>query len=110
MTYRERGAQRRHRKIMKRVVIVTVIAVLLVLAIVAVLPEHTASAEPQPSGTYRILSVKIEEGDSLWSIASEYFTEDFDSISSYIHEIKRMNGISSDMLYEGAYLVIPCYQ
>lgn len=81
--------------------------VALFLVVLFVLPERTAAAGNPTYGTYTITSIQIEEGDSLWSIASEYYTDEFSSIPDYITEIKRMNGLSSDKLYAGNYLVIP---
>lgn len=81
----------------------------LFLVVLFVLPERTAAAGNAAGRTYTITSVQIEEGDSLWSLASEYYTEEFSSVSAYISEIKRMNGLSSDKLYAGSYLVIPCF-
>lgn len=109
-TYRARSAHRRQAEIKRRVVILAVVAALLLLFIAFLLPERTAAAKNEPTGTYCILSVEVGEGDSLWSIASDYFTEDFGSIRSYISEIKRMNGMSADTVYAGAYILVPCYQ
>ena len=81
--------------------------VALFLMVLFVLPERTAAAGNSVGGTYTITSVQIEEGDSLWSIAKEYYTEEFSSVSNYILEIKRMNNLSSDVLYAGNYLLIP---
>lgn len=81
--------------------------VALFLVVLFVLPERTAAAGNTTGGTYTITSVQIEEGDSLWSLASEYYTEEFVSITNYISEIKRMNGLSSDVLYAGNYILIP---
>ena len=49
------------------------------------------------------------ENDSLISIATEYYTEEFSSIRAYISEIKRMNGLTSDTLYADNYILIPYY-
>lgn len=81
--------------------------VALFLIVLFVLPERSAAAGNTAGGTYVITSVQIEEGDSLWSLASRYYTEEFSSVSNYIAEIKRMNNLSSDVLYEGNYLLIP---
>jgi len=81
--------------------------VALFLVVLFVLPERTASAGNTTGGTYTITSVEIEEGDSLWALASYYYTEEFSSIENYITEIKRMNGLASDVLYAGNYLLIP---
>lgn len=56
-----------------------------------------------------ISSVKIEKNDSLWSIASEYYTDDFDSIQDMIDEIKQINGLTSDTIKAGNYIVVPYY-
>lgn len=86
---------------------VVVIMVALFLIVLLLLPERAAYAENTSAKTYSITSVQIEEGDSLWSLASEYYTEEFDSVNAYISEIKRMNGLSSDVLYAGNYILIP---
>ena len=91
-----------------RVAALVLFMVALFFVVLFVLPERTAAAGDS-SSTYHISSVQIEEGDSLWSLASEYYSEEFVSIPDYIEEIKRMNGLSSDKLYAGNYLLIPCY-
>lgn len=73
------------------------------------LPEKKAAARNFSGGTYTIHSVQIKEGDSLWSLATKYYTEEFSSIPQYIMEIKRINNISSDILYADNYLLIPQY-
>jgi len=83
--------------------------VALFLIVLLVFPGKNAAAGNTSGGTYRIISVQIEEGDSLWSIASEYYTEEFSSIRAYISEIKRMNGLTSDTLYADNYILIPYY-
>lgn len=83
--------------------------VALFLFVLFALPERTASAGDSTGGTYTIASVQIEEGDSLWSLATQYYTEEYSSVANYINEIKRMNGLSTDTLYAGSYILIPQY-
>jgi len=90
-----------------KLVAITLIMVALFFVVVFLLPERTAAAGNSNGKTYTITSVQIEEGDSLWSLASQYYSEEFSSITNYITEIKRMNGITSDVLYAGNYLLIP---
>ena len=92
-----------------RVAFVFFIVIAMFLLVIFVVPERSAAAKNTTTRTYRIASVEIEEGDSLWSIAEEYFTDEFGSLSSYISEIKRMNGITADTLYAGGYLLVPYY-
>lgn len=53
--------------------------------------------------------ITIDEDDTLWSIANEYISEEYDSVSDYIDEVKSINNLSSDKIYNGATLVIPYY-
>ncbi len=92
-----------------RIAALVVFMAVLFLIVLFVLPERTAAAGDS-SSTYCITSVQIEEGDSLWSLASQYYSEEFGSITDYIKEIKRMNGLSSDMLYADNYILIPYYK
>lgn len=54
-------------------------------------------------------SISIKKGDTLWSIASEYMTAEYDSIEEYIIEVKKLNHISGNKIYTGKYLTIPYY-
>ena len=54
-------------------------------------------------------SIKIETGDTLWSIADEY-VENFNiSKEEYIEEVCLLNGISKDEIHAGDYIVVPYY-
>ena len=55
-------------------------------------------------------SVMVEPGDSLWTLANEYRTEDFRDNNSYIKEVKKLNHMTSDQIHEGSYLVLPYYE
>lgn len=59
--------------------------------------------------TKQVVSMKIQKGDTLWSIAKEYITAEYDDMNEYIREIKTSNGLVSDTIHEGAYLIIPYY-
>lgn len=90
-----------------KLVIIVLFMVALFLIVLFVLPERSAAAGNSIGGTYTITSVQIQEGDSLWGLASQYYTEEYSTLSDYITEIKRMNGLTSDTLYAGNYLLIP---
>lgn len=57
----------------------------------------------------QVVSLQINKGDTLWSIAGRYITDDYRDMNSYIREIKETNGLSSDTIHEGCYIVIPYY-
>lgn len=56
-----------------------------------------------------VTSVKIERGQSLWSIASQYITDEYKDMNTYIEEIKASNGLTSDIIHEGQYIIVPYY-
>lgn len=55
-------------------------------------------------------SVTIYSGDTLESIAAEYMTDEYSSISSYVREVKSINGISDcTKLIPGNNIIVPYY-
>ena len=48
----------------------------------------------------------VKEGDTLWSIASEYKPEGR-RVDEFVYDIKKLNGLESSMINAGAVLVIP---
>ncbi|MCI5741455.1 MAG: LysM peptidoglycan-binding domain-containing protein [Lachnospiraceae bacterium] len=69
--------------------------------------ESKASDEAQNCKYYT--SVRIEEGDSLWDIAGEYMTEEYENKTAYIAEVKELNQLGDDEIHTGEYLVVPYY-
>lgn len=89
---------------------VIIIAVFLLFIIsLLFIPVSNAHAKNTYRTEKRIASVKIQENDSLWTIASTYYTKECGSLRSYIAEIKRTNGLSDDVIYAESYLIIPYY-
>lgn len=83
--------------------------ILLVLIISFSIISTTVTAEKSFDKVKLVTSVKIEKGDSLWSIASRYISEEYKDMESYIKEIKFSNGLTSDVILEGNYITIPYY-
>lgn len=55
------------------------------------------------------VSIRIESGDTLWSIADEYVEEFNLSKEAYIAEVCQINGISENNIQAGDHIVIPYY-
>lgn len=55
------------------------------------------------------ISVEIEAGDTLWSLANEYMGLGYSDVDAYIDDIKSVNGIRSNTIHSGNYLIIPRY-
>lgn len=55
------------------------------------------------------VSIRVESGDTLWTIADEY-VEGFNlSKTDYIQEVCQINGISEDNIKAGDHIVVPYY-
>ena len=55
-------------------------------------------------------TVRIESGDSLWSIAKEHMNPGYDNIYDYIDDIKECNHMTDDKVNSGCYLLVPYYE
>lgn len=54
-------------------------------------------------------SIQIQSGDTLWGVADNYITTEYNSINDYIDEVKQLNCLKSDDIHEGQYLTVPYY-
>lgn len=88
-----------------------VIAVLMVLAFLSgffgssLLSAHAEEEYVKPVQRY-YTSIRIKPGDNLWNIAEEYLEGSGYSKKEYVEVLKRMNGLTSDVIHEGKYLTI----
>lgn len=55
-------------------------------------------------------SILIQSGDTLWDIAQEYKTNDYESTQDYVDELKRLNSLEADQIQESKYLTVACYE
>lgn len=67
--------------------------------------ETVSAASSTPSVT-SAAKVIVEQGDSLWTIASANAPKGTD-VRSYIDRIKKMNQLKSSVLHEGQVLLLP---
>ena len=76
----------------------------------------SAHAEHSPEATPKVKyykSIEIQKGDSLWKIAEENISDEYQSIYEYMDELIRINNIdivSADKIQEGNYLTIAYYE
>lgn len=104
---------RNQRRIQRRnkAILTFVMKCLCISAIVTVLfsslytsAHNNRTEEPVNFKYYK--SIVVESGDSLWSIAEEYMTEDSLSIEEYINVLKDINHLKGDRIQAGQSLVI----
>ena len=53
--------------------------------------------------------VSVEKADTLWTLASRYYTKEYQSIGELVNEIKQTNGLEDDKIYAGSHLIVPHY-
>ena len=55
------------------------------------------------------VSIRVESGDTLWTIADEYVDGFNIEKSEYIEEVCQINEISKNDIHAGDYIVVPYY-
>ena len=89
------------------IILISLFVIMVLLCICFTIKSARAS-----DGIYRekcVISIRIEEGDTLWSIASQYYTVDYCNINDLINEIKKTNHID-DTVFIGQYIIVPYYR
>lgn len=75
----------------------------------SVLDAGSSKAADEEKAYKYYTSIEIAPGDSLWSIAMEYMSEEYDSVQEYVDEVKSLNGLGDDEIHSGQFLIIPYY-
>lgn len=89
-----------------------IIAICMIGIVATVFMGFKLSSNTVKASTYNIKYFKcitIEESDSLWTIAEDNISEEYDSMEAYISEVKSINNLTDDKIYCGASLVVPYY-
>lgn len=93
----------------KRIWLIGAMVLLVVVLLSVAFITKTVTAQRSAERSKLIVSVEIEKGDTLWSIASEYMSDEYDDMNKYIKEIKDTNGMVSDDIHIGNYIIVPYY-
>ncbi len=100
---------RRRRNRMKKVCMIGTVLILLCIGIFVV-SVKTASATDTTIQKFKYYTtITVESGDTLWSIAEEYRTEEYASLNKYIDELKSINNLTDSTIISGSSLVVPYY-
>lgn len=55
-------------------------------------------------------SIEIQYGDTLWDIAQAYYSEEYDSLDDYIHEVMKINHLQQESaIAAGEHLIVPYF-
>lgn len=91
-------------------ILLAVAALAIVTILIGVVSVKEVSASEHGDRRKVITSVEIMQGDTLWDIASEYYSDEFDNMNDYIKEIKKVNNMPTDKIVAGNYIIIPYYK
>ncbi|MBM6750571.1 LysM peptidoglycan-binding domain-containing protein [Mediterraneibacter glycyrrhizinilyticus] len=86
-----------------------IIGALILIVICMGLGTFIASAHESTDDTvvYKYYkSIQIQPGDTLWNIAEETITSEYDSTAEYVSALKKMNSLTSDDIQAGQYLTV----
>lgn len=97
------------RKLILKAVIITILLVACFLAAKA-LKRQSSVVNAETKRNLKCISVCVTDTDTLWSIASEYYSDEYDSVSDLVSEIKSINRMGSDQINVGNYLIVPYYE
>jgi cell division protein YceG involved in septum cleavage len=85
--------------------IVLFVAILLSVGFIT----KTVTAQRNSERVKLVTSIEIQKGDTLWSIASEYISDEYDDVTEFIEEIKTSNGMASEEIRVGNYIIVPYF-
>lgn len=109
--YRRQRNLYRRRKQFRRQIILVVLTIVLVA--VLTISYHailsTAASETKEVSFKYYTSIEVAYGDSLWSIAEAYISDEYDSVNDYIKEVKAINHMDEDAIVAGQSLIIPYF-
>lgn len=90
-----------------RALICFLVVFIMILSLFFVTGVLAADKKNAPVKT--VTSVCIQPGESLWTIAEDFYTPECGDFLDYVDEIKRSNGLTNNYIHAGAYLIVPYY-
>lgn len=68
------------------------------------------AGEERSTGVRLYKSVRIEKGDTLWTIANEFREGSSMTPEEYVTQLKQMNSLEEDTIHAGEYLTVVYFQ
>ena len=107
-----KGKRRKLRILKRKLVIFTMITLFTMIGCLhfgKLSTDAHGNLEEDPVSFKYYKSIEIEEGDTLWGIAEEYMSDEYDSVQEYIAELKEINQLMTDDIQSANYLTVVCY-
>lgn len=96
------SVKKRFRRVFTGIVLMLVICVSFGAFLVSA--HEKTSADKTVYKYYK--SIQIQSGDTLWAIAEDTMTNDYNSVAEYVQVLKDMNNLNSDDIQAGQNLII----
>lgn len=103
-----RKAEIKRRISYARAFCISILITFLIICSGMVIADAAVSEEVHVDQYKYYTSIQIEKDDTLWSIAGNYVSGTNTTIN-YINEIKEINHLDSDLIYQGQNLIIYYY-
>ena len=104
---RKREAVVRKQKSLLAIAIIVIVALGILLG--SSINALASSEKDIASYNKYYVSIRVESGDTLWTIADKYVEGYNLSKEDYIAEVCQINEISGDDIHAGDYIVVPYY-
>lgn len=88
---------------------IAVIVLFVIMIFTVILATKKVTAKREGYRVKQVTSIQIQKGDTLWSIASNHMSDEYNDLNDYIAEIMVSNGLSSDKIQAGNYIIVPYY-
>lgn len=89
---------------------IIIASVALIVAFIICLTTNVIASDSYSNNPFHVVSVTIEEGDTLWNIASTYYTKEYKSLNHYIEVIKESNHMKDEYITIGMNIIVPYYE
>lgn len=92
-------------------ILIASVALVAIVAMICIFLFDTIRIQAAPSEiSYKYYtSIEVQSGDTLWAIASDYITDNYQDMNEYIDEVCSINHISENEIHSGQYITIPYY-
>lgn len=98
----------RNQRLIRRKAVMVVIVTIATLLCILFTGVAKVRANERQSGRVTYQSVRIEAGDSLWSLCERYGKDDPRGTVSFMKKVASLNQISQDAtIHAGNFLIIP---
>lgn len=99
-----------NRRVYFNTAVISCIAIFCVIFSSIIIVKANGTSAPIHAEYKYYTSIDIEKNDTLWSIANKYaYSSDNNTVANYVNDLKKINNISTDCIYQGQKLIVYYY-